>query len=66
MKDSLSGKEPPYEYEEKKMPIDILSGTDRIRNDIEEGTSVNHMEDWWKEECLEFNKKVRKKYLIYK
>ena len=59
-------KEPPYEYEETKMPIDILSGTGRIRNGIEEGTSVNHMEDWWKEECLEFDKKVSKKYLMYK
>ena len=59
-------KEPPYEYEETKMPIDILAGTDRIRNGIEDGTSLNHMEDWWKEACLEFDKKIRKKYLIYK
>jgi uncharacterized protein YbbC (DUF1343 family) len=59
-------KRPPYEYEEKKMPIDILAGTDRLRNDIEEGAKINHMEDWWKEECLEFGKNVRKKYLIYK
>jgi uncharacterized protein YbbC (DUF1343 family) len=59
-------KNPPYEYEEKKMPIDILAGTDRIRNDIEEGAKINHMEDWWKEECLEFNRKVRKNYLMYK
>jgi len=59
-------KKPPYEYEEKKMPIDILAGTDRLRNDIEEGSKINHMEDWWREECLEFNRKVRKNYLIYK
>jgi uncharacterized protein YbbC (DUF1343 family) len=59
-------KNPPYEYEEKKMPIDILAGTDRLRNDIEEGAKINHMDDWWKEECLEFGKNVRKKYLIYK
>jgi uncharacterized protein YbbC (DUF1343 family) len=59
-------KQPPYEYEEKKMPIDILAGTDRLRNDIEEGTPINQMEDWWKEECLEFGKNIRRKYLIYK
>ncbi len=59
-------KNPPYEYEEKKMPLDILAGTDRLRNDIEAGEKINHMEDWWKQECLEFGKNVRKKYLIYK
>ncbi len=50
----------------KRRCLDILAGTDRLRNDIEEGTPINQMEDWWKEECLEFGKNVRKKYLIYK
>jgi uncharacterized protein YbbC (DUF1343 family) len=59
-------KQPPYEYETEKMPIDILSGTDRLREDIESGRSLNSMEEWWKEECGQFNKHVRKKYLIYK
>lgn len=59
-------KQPPYEYETKKLPIDILAGTDRLRKDIESGISLNSMEDWWKEECGQFNKRVRKKYLIYK
>jgi len=59
-------KQPPYEYETKKMPIDILSGTDRLRKDMESGKSLNSMEEWWKEECAQFNKDVRKKYLIYK
>lgn len=59
-------KRPPYEYEKKKMPIDILAGTDRLRKDIENGISLENMEKWWKEECAEFNNKVRKKFLIYK
>lgn len=58
-------KNPPYEYEKEKMPIDILAGTDMLRKDIEKGKSVNSMEQWWKDECLEFQGKVRKKYLIY-
>lgn len=57
--------QPPYEYETKKMPIDILAGTDRLRKDIENGESLEQMEKWWKGQCLEFQKKVRKKYLIY-
>jgi len=63
---TFAWKKPPYEYEKKKMPIDILAGTDRLRNEIEEGAKINHMEDWWKEEGLEFNRKVRKNYLMYK
>jgi uncharacterized protein YbbC (DUF1343 family) len=59
-------KEPPYEYETEKMPIDILAGTDRLRTDIESGRPLNTMEEWWREECGQFNKTVRKKYLIYK
>jgi uncharacterized protein YbbC (DUF1343 family) len=58
-------KKPPYEYERKKLPIDILAGTDRLRLDIEKGKSLRHMEEWWKEQCLGFNRKIRAKYLIY-
>jgi uncharacterized protein YbbC (DUF1343 family) len=59
-------KQPPYEYEEEKMPIDILAGTDRLRKDIEKGETLNRMEEWWQEQCREFNKNYRKRYLIYK
>lgn len=58
-------KQPPYEYETEKMPIDILAGTDRLRTDIESGSSLNEMEIWWENECLEFNKKTRCNYLLY-
>src|SRR5262245_65323930 len=33
-------KRPPYEFEKKKMPIDILCGTDQIRLAIEKGTPL--------------------------
>jgi uncharacterized protein YbbC (DUF1343 family) len=58
-------KQPPYEYEALKMPIDILAGTDRIRKDIESGKPLKKMEQWWEEQRREFNKKVRKRFLIY-
>ena len=58
-------KQPPYEYETEKMPIDILAGTDRFRKDIENGEPLERMEDWWSAQCLEFNRGKRKKYLIY-
>lgn len=57
-------KEPPYEYETQKMPIDILAGTDKIRKEIEKHTDLNKMEEWWKEELKAFQKTATE-YLIY-
>jgi uncharacterized protein YbbC (DUF1343 family) len=57
-------KQPPYEYETVKMPIDILAGTNRLRTDIKQGLSLEHMADWWHEQCFGFNR-LRKEYLLY-
>ncbi len=57
---------PPYEYEKTKLPIDILAGTDRFRKDIERGLPLNKMEEWWNAQRMEFNRRIRKQYLIYK
>ena len=59
-------KQPPYEYETRKLPIDILAGTDRLRKEIEQEEKLDRMETWWEEECMEFNRKIRKRYLLYK
>jgi uncharacterized protein YbbC (DUF1343 family) len=56
--------QPPYEYEEVKLPIDILAGTDRLRKEIESGKDLDGMEKWWKEETKAFEK-IRKKHLLY-
>ncbi|HWR58746.1 MAG TPA: DUF1343 domain-containing protein [Thermodesulfovibrionales bacterium] len=58
-------KKPPYEYEDKKMPIDILAGDYRLKRGIERGEKLEHMEEWWMEECVRFNRTVRRRYLIY-
>jgi uncharacterized protein YbbC (DUF1343 family) len=58
-------KEPPYEYETEKLPIDILAGTDKLRAYVEEGRSLKQMEDWWEAQCIEFDSEVRKQYLLY-
>jgi len=63
--DRFRWRTPPYEYESKKLPIDILTGSDKLRLQIEKGTSLKEMEDWWRHECYIFNKKIREKYLIY-
>lgn len=57
-------KDPPYEYETEKMPIDILAGTDRLRRDIENGEGIGRMEKWWEEERKGFER-IRRGYLMY-
>jgi uncharacterized protein YbbC (DUF1343 family) len=64
--EDFSWKQPPYEYEKEKMPIDILAGSDGIRKEIERGEKLDRMEEWWQEECLDFNRRFRRKYLIYR
>lgn len=63
--EQFAWKQPPYEYEYEKLPIDILAGSNRLRVDIENGVSLDQMESWWREECTRFDKDMRKKYLLY-
>ncbi len=39
--DEFAWREPPYEYEEKIAPIDILSGSDRLRTKLRDGTDTD-------------------------
>ncbi len=57
--------QPPYEYEEVNLPIDILAGSDRLRKDVESWKDIDDMEAWWKEEAKAFEK-TRKQFLLYK
>ncbi len=58
-------KNPPYEYELEKMPIDILAGTDRLRKELDKGNDLEQMEAWWTEQSSRFQKNTRKRFLIY-
>ncbi len=59
-------KRPPYEYEERLLPFDILAGTDRVRKDIEKGLDLKKMEEWWDGELRTFNKGAGKNCLLYR
>jgi len=63
---NFAWKPPPYEYEYQKMPIDILAGTDQLRRFIEQGNSLRQMEKWWTKQCNDFDKKIRRHFLLYK
>jgi uncharacterized protein YbbC (DUF1343 family) len=57
-------REPPYEYEHDKEPIDILYGTDQLRTTVDAGGDVQALiADWAPEE--EAFRRQREKYLLY-
>lgn len=57
-------KEPPYEYEVEKLPIDVLAGSDRLRLQIEGGCSLEEICLSWKGPADNFLER-RKPYLLY-
>jgi uncharacterized protein YbbC (DUF1343 family) len=63
--DKFDWKKPPYEYEFEKMPIDLIAGTDVLRQLIDNGQSLKPLEQAAEAECRAFAK-LRKNFLLYK
>jgi uncharacterized protein YbbC (DUF1343 family) len=63
--DQFKWKQPPYEYETKKMPFDILAGTDRIRHAIETGASYKLILQLWQSQLKYFAANIRSHFLLY-
>ena len=57
-------REPPYEYEHIKRPIDILCGSERERRTLESGRSPRALVAHWKREIAAFRRR-RAPYLLY-
>ena len=57
-------RQPPYDYEHDKMPIDILAGSGELREQIERGTPVTAIADSWQNDETVF-RRLRGKYLLY-
>ncbi len=62
--DRFRWRDPPYEYEAEKMPIDILAGSDALRRDIERGRSLDAMAAGWNAAVASFAP-VRERHLLY-
>jgi uncharacterized protein YbbC (DUF1343 family) len=56
---------PPYEFERRKLPIDLLCGGEGIRRAIEQGTSLARLERGWRAELARFLR-ARRPYLLYR
>ena len=63
-RDNFEWKEPPYEYEYKKKPIDLIMGNSSIRRELESGGALSFTEKKWEKE-LEYFFEWREAYLLY-
>jgi uncharacterized protein YbbC (DUF1343 family) len=57
-------KEPPYEYENERMPIDLLIGDQSLRQELEDGQPVSDLEAAWKPGLEDFLR-LREAFLLY-
>jgi uncharacterized protein YbbC (DUF1343 family) len=62
--DSFSWRQPPYEYEYEKLPIEILCGGRTVPGLIERGAASAEIRDSWREDVALFLKQ-RASYLLY-
>jgi len=62
--DRFAWKDPPYEYEYEKLPIDIILGDSELRRKIEGGTELSLLEDKYLVDLNDFLE-WRRSYLLY-
>ena len=62
--DEFAWSNPPYEYEFEKLPIDILAGSPRFRQAVEEDLPWAYVADQWHTNETAFAEE-RRKHLIY-
>ncbi|HEV3486704.1 MAG TPA: DUF1343 domain-containing protein, partial [Vicinamibacterales bacterium] len=56
---------PPYEYEHEKQPIDMLYGSDQLRTTVDAGRDVQGLVASWNHEEEQF-RALREPYLLYR
>jgi uncharacterized protein YbbC (DUF1343 family) len=57
-------KQPPYEYEFERLPMDLILGDSDIRRQLESGVPVVEIEAGWQRELAEFAG-LRARYFLY-
>ena len=62
--DRFAWRDPPYEYERTKRPIDILYGSAALREGLESGVSAADLARGWPSEVEPFLK-IRRRFLLY-
>jgi uncharacterized protein YbbC (DUF1343 family) len=62
--DLFAWRDPPYEYEYEKMPIDILAGSPALRSQVEQQVPLEEIEASWRSGVEQFED-ARRPYLLY-
>ncbi len=57
-------KQPPYEYEFERLPMDLILGDCEVRRQLEEGQPVLEIEKSWQDALQSFDR-TREKYFLY-
>jgi uncharacterized protein YbbC (DUF1343 family) len=61
---AFAWRDPPYEYEKEKMPIDILAGSPTLREQIETQMPLEEIVASWEPGENEFDE-IRRRFLLY-
>ena len=62
--DLFQYKEPPYEYEYERLPMDLILGDKEVRIAIEQGVSILDLENSWRDDLEDFDK-LRQEVFLY-
>ncbi len=63
-RDAFEWKQPPYEYEFDRLPVDLILGDPTVRRRLEQGEPVQQMEQDWGE-ALENFISIRQRFCLY-
>ncbi len=62
--DDFAYKEPPYEYEYVRLPMDMILGDQQVRKALEQGMDILEIEQEWQEELAGFDA-LRRSVFLY-
>ena len=62
--DRFGWKQPPYEYEYERLPIDLLAGSSQLREQIEAGAPSAEIARSWEAPVRAFGA-IRDRFLLY-
>ena len=62
--DLFQYKEPPYEYEYERLPMDLILGDKEVRTALEQGRSLLDLENSWRDDLEDFDK-LRQEVFLY-
>jgi uncharacterized protein YbbC (DUF1343 family) len=57
--DQFAYKPPPYEYEFKRLPMDLIVGDQEVRTSLEQGMPVVELERQWQGDLDEYRQRCR-------